>query len=213
VQVAFDVAPAPTLRRSPAVLTFTATEGLPLPADTQTIAVFDPQGRPTPGLGVTVSGDTSWFAYDVDSTSVPASIRVWPITVPKASDTAYTAVVTVTARAGADTVRSGLQYVVAPPQGPVIDVSRDTLVFDRANPLAQTVEITNGGSGTLRELTVADVTGTDWLFVLLDSRIAPAILTVAVNAEAAANEPANSVATLRIGGENADPRTITVILR
>jgi len=175
--------------------------------------VFDPEGRPTPGLGVTVSGDTSWFAYDVDSTSVPAAIRVWPITVPKASDTAYTAVVTVTARAGADTVRSGLQYVVAPPQGPVIDVSRDTLVFDRANPLAQTVEITNGGSGTLRELTVADVTGTDWLFVLLDSRIAPAILTVAVNAEAAANEPANSVATLRIGGENADPRTITVILR
>ncbi|MDH4046129.1 MAG: hypothetical protein OEW06_16905, partial [Gemmatimonadota bacterium] len=75
------------------------------------------------------------------------------------------------------------------------------------------VEITNGGSGTLRELSVADVTGTDWLFVLLDSRIAPAILTVAVNAAAAADESANSVATLRIGGENAAPRTITVILR
>jgi hypothetical protein len=75
------------------------------------------------------------------------------------------------------------------------------------------VEITNGGRGTLRELTVEDVTGTDWLFVLLDSRIAPATLTVAVNAAAPANEPANSVATLRIGGEGADSRTITVILR
>ena len=213
VRVAFDVAPAPALRRSPAALTFTATEGLPVPADTQTIAVFDPEGRPTGGLDVTVSGDTSWFAYDVDSTSVPAAIRVWPITVPQARDTAYTAVVTVRGRAGADTVRSLLQYAVAQPEGPVIEVSRDTLVFDRASPLAQTVEITNGGSGTLRELTVEDVTGTDWLFVLLDSRIAPATLTVAVNAGAAAGEPANSVATLRIGGESADPRTITVILR
>ncbi|MDH5198057.1 MAG: hypothetical protein OEY20_12495, partial [Gemmatimonadota bacterium] len=213
VQVAFDVAPAPTLRRSPAVLTFTATEGLPLPADTQTITVFDPEGRPTGGLDVTVSGDTTWFAYDVDSTSVPAAIRVWPITVPTASDTAYTAVVRVAGRVATDTVRSVLQYVVAQPEGPVIAVSRDTLVFDRASPMAQTVEITNGGSGTLRELSVADVTGTDWLFVLLDSRIAPAILTVAVNAAAAADESANSVATLRIGGENAAPRTITVILR
>jgi hypothetical protein len=213
VEVTFDVAPAPTLRRSPALLTFTATEGLPLPADTQTIAVFDPEGRPTGGLDVSVNGDTTWFAWDQDSSGVPAAVRVWPVTVPPASDSAYTAVVTVTARAGADTVRSVLQYVVARPEGPVIDVSRDTLVFDRVNPLAQTVQITNGGSGTLRELSVADITGTDWLFVLLDSRIAPATLTVAVNAAAAANEPANSVATLRITGEDADPRTITVILR
>lgn len=213
VAVAFDVAPAPALRRSPALLTFTATEGLPLPADTQTIAVFDPEGRPAGGLDVTVSGDTSWFAWDADTAGVPAAIRVWPVTVPQASDSAYAAVVTVAGRAGADTVRSVVQYVVARPGGPVIDVSRDTLVFERANPLAQTVEITNGGTGTLRELSVADVTGTDWLFVLLDSRIAPAKLTVAVNAAAAADEPANSVATLRITGEDADPRTVTVILR
>jgi hypothetical protein len=213
VDVAFDVAPAPTLRRSPALLTFTATEGLPLPADTQTIAVFDPEGRPTGALDVTVSGDTSWFAWDADTADVPAAIRVWPVTVPQASDSAYVAVVTVAGRAGADSVRSVLQYVVARPEGPVIDVSRDTLVFERANPLAQTVEIANGGSGTLRELSVADVTGTDWLFVLLDSRIAPAKLTVAVNAAAAADEPANSVATLWITGEDADPRTVTVILR
>jgi hypothetical protein len=213
VQVAFDVAPAPTLRRSPALLTFTATEGLPLPADTQTIAVFDPEGRPTGGLDVTVSGDTSWFAWEQDSSGVPAAISVWPVTVPEARDSAYTAVVTITARAGADTVRSALAYVVARPEGPVIDVSRDTLVFERVDPLAQTVEITNGGTGTLRELSVADATGTDWLFVLLDSRIAPAKLTVAVNATAAADEPANSVATLRITGEDADPRTVTVILR
>jgi hypothetical protein len=213
VQVAFDVAPAPTLRRSPAALTFTATEGLPLPTDTQTIAVFDPEGRPTGGLDVTVSGETAWFAYDVDTTGVPAAIRVWPVTVPEARDSAYVAVVTVTDRAGSDTVRSVLQYAVAQPEGAVIDVSRDTLEFDRASPLAQTVEITNGGRGTLRELTVEDQTGTDWLFVLLDSRIAPATLTVAVNAAAAANEPANSVATLRISGEGADSRTITVVLR
>lgn len=213
VQVAFDVAPAPTLRRSPAVLTFTATEGLPLPADTQTIAVFDPEGRPTGTLDVTVSGDTSWFAWDVDATGVPAAIRIWPVTVPRASDSAYTALVTVTGGTGVDTVRSVLQYDVAQPERPVILVSRDTLVFERVDPLAQTVEITNGGSGTLRELSVADTSGTDWLFVLLDSRIAPAKLTVAVNATAAADEPANSVAILRITGENAEPKTITVILR
>jgi len=213
VRVAFELAPAPSLRRSPAALTFTATEGLPLPPDTQTIAVFDPEGRPTGALDVTVSGETAWFAYDVDSTGVPAAIRVWPVTVPEARDSAYEAVVTITDRVGADTVRTLLQYAVAQPEGAVIDVSRDTLAFDRASPLAQTVEITNGGRGTLRELTVEDVTGTDWLFVLLDSRIAPATLTVAVNATAAANEPANSVATLRIGGEGADSKTVTVILR
>jgi hypothetical protein len=213
LEVRFDLVPTPALRGSPAALTFTATGGLPTPADTQTIAVFDPEGRPTGGLTVMVSGETNWFAYEVDSTSVPAAVRVWPTMVPPPRDTAYAATVAIASAIAADTVRSVLAYLVSPPSGPVIEVSRDTLVFDRANPLAQTVEITNGGGGTLRELTVQDLTGTDWLFVLLDSRIAPATLTVAVNAAAAAGEPPNSVAELRVSGEGAEPRIVTVVLR
>ncbi|MGD2155072.1 MAG: hypothetical protein PVG79_17540, partial [Gemmatimonadales bacterium] len=76
---------------------------------------------------------------------------------------------------------------------------------------AQTVAVTNLGSRTLRELSVTDVTAVDWLFVLLDSRIAPATLTVAIKpAEAAVTE--DTEATLRVTGENAAPRELTVLL-
>ncbi|MGD8698781.1 MAG: hypothetical protein PVJ43_05790, partial [Gemmatimonadales bacterium] len=102
---------------------------------------------------------------------------------------------------------------------PVIELSDRRLEFRRPASgqdvvPAQTVEITNSGSRTLRELSVDDVTDggpVDWLFVLLDSRIAPATLTIAIKpAEAAASQ--RSEATLEITGEDAEPQRLTVIL-
>jgi hypothetical protein len=74
------------------------------------------------------------------------------------------------------------------------------------------VFITNGGSGTLRDLRVVDLSASDWLFVLLDSRVAPAKLTVAIDPARAASAPANSVATLEISGEGAESKVVTVLL-
>jgi hypothetical protein len=94
----------------------------------------------------------------------------------------------------------------------VIRLSPDSLTFERGSPPAQTVFITNGGSGTLRDLKVVDLTGSDWLFVLLDSRVAPAKLTVAIDPARAAGAPANAVATLQISAEGAESQVVTVLL-
>ena len=70
------------------------------------------------------------------------------------------------------------------------------------------------GSRTLRELSVEDVTEggpVNWLFVLLDSRIAPATLTIAIKPAEAATTQRNE-ATLEITGEDAAPRRLTVVL-
>ena len=213
VRVTFEVVPAPSIERSPAVLAFHVLAGDPVPPDTQAFTVLDPAGRPTGSLAVSPSGDSAWLHVDPASGTAPATVRVWPIAVPPASDTAYVATIRIVGSLAPDTLTATVRYYVDLGRSPAIVLSRDSLTFDRPNPPAQTVKITNGGSGTLRELSVRETTGADWLFVLFDSRIAPATLTVAIDPAKAADEPANSVALLEITGQGAQPRLITVALR
>ncbi len=209
VQVAFEVVPPPRIQISPTTLVFQAIAGDGAPPDSQVISVFDPVGRPTGELTVSVQ-DGDWLRADTAS----ATIVVRPDTVLPASDTAYAATLTISSSLDPNrVVEAGIRYHVDLGRTPVIVLEPDSLTFERPNPPAQTVNIENGGSGTLRELRVREVSGADWLFVLLDNRIAPATLTVAVNPETAADEPANAVAQLEISGERAQPRFIWVTLR
>jgi hypothetical protein len=213
LRVSFETVAPPTITRSPTVLAFHVLAGDPVPADTQAITVFDPAGRPTGSLGVSPSGDSAWLHVEPATGTAPATVRVWPIAVPEASDTAYSATIRILGSLAPDTLTATVKYYVELGRSPLIVLSRDSLTFDRPNPPAQTVKITNGGSGTLRDLSVRETTGADWLFVLFDSRIAPATLTVAVDPAKAADEPANSVALLEISGMDAQPRVIKVVLR
>lgn len=213
VRVTFEVVPPPRIQRSPAVLAFHVLAGDPVPADTQAFTVFDPAGRPTGSLSLSPADDSAWLHVEPALGAAPAMVRVWPIAVPPARDTAYHATIRIVGSLAPDTLTATVKYYVDLGRSPAIVLSRDFLTFDRPNPPAQTVRITNGGSGTLRELSVRDTTGVDWLFVLFDSRIAPATLTVAIDPAKAADEPANSVAVLEITGQGAQPRLITVTLR
>jgi hypothetical protein len=213
LRVTFEAVAPPSIQRSPAALAFHVLAGDPVPADTQAVTVFDPAGGPTGGLTVSPMGDSAWLHVEPPTGTTPATVRVWPITVPPASDTAYVTTIRIVGSLAPDTLTATVRYYVDLGRSPAIVLSRDSLAFDRPNPPAQTVKITNGGSGTLRELSVRETTGADWLFVLFDSRIAPATLTVAVDPAKAVDEPANSVALLEITGEGAQPRTITVTLR
>jgi hypothetical protein len=219
VAVTFGVAPQPEIQVSPAALVFHAnalTDSVP---PEQTISVFDPAGGPSGQIAAT-SGAT-WLSVHVDSSTAPVTVVVRPNEVLDSRDSPYVDSVLVNSTVGTgEPQRVVVTYNIDVGRDPVIDLSADRLEFRRPTSaddvvLAQNVEITNGGSRTLRELSVEDVTEggpVDWLFVLLDSRIAPATLTVAIKpAEAAAT--LGGEATLEITAEDAEPRRLTVVLR
>jgi hypothetical protein len=222
--VAFTVTPLPEIQVSPGALVFHADALSQSAPDSQTITVFDPAGGPSGQ--VVATSDSAWLSVDVNTTTIPVTVVVRPNDVLDSRESPYVASVLVQSTVGTGEWQPVLvTYNIDVGRDPVIDLlGVDTLEFRRPTSAqdavpAQTVQIENGGSRTLRELSVADVTedGTgdgpvDWLFVLLDSRIAPATLTVAIKpAEAAVTE--RPVATLEITGENAVPRTLTVVLR
>jgi hypothetical protein len=211
IDVTFDVVePAPQLALSPATLVFHATAGSDVLWDAQPVSVFDRGGAP---LGpVSAESDSAWLSVSVEQS--PDTVQVWiqPNTVLSALASPYAALVKIWN--ATDTIQATVRYEIDLGGAPLIVVDPDTLWFDRPAPPAQTVSITNGGSGTLRELSVRETTGAEWLFVLLDSRIAPAELTVAVIPEEVAGLPsAPQTAILKISGEGTAEETVTVILR
>ncbi len=210
IPVTFDVVPPPEIALSPTVLVFHSTVGdteLPAP---QTVSVFDATGR---SLGDVTADSAAWLSTTVDIATVPASVVVQPNAVLDVLDSPYSATITVGSSAATNSPQQlTVVYYIDLGGRPVIRLSPDSLTFERGSPPAQTVFITNGGSGTLRDLKVVDLTGSDWLFVLLDSRVAPAKLTVAIDPARAAGAPANAVATLQISAEGAESKVVTVLL-
>jgi hypothetical protein len=216
--VTFTVAPQPEIEVSPGALVFHAdalTDSVP---PGQTITVFDPAGGPSGQ--VTATSDATWMVVDVDSSTTPVTVVVRPNAVLDSRGSPYVDSVLVASTVGTGvSQRVRVTYNIDVGRDPVIDLSVDRLEFQRPTSAqdvvpAQMVQVTNGGSRTLRELSVADVTEggpVDWIFVLLDSRIAPATLTVAVTpAEAATTQ--RPEATLEITGQDSEPRRLTVVL-
>jgi hypothetical protein len=219
LRVTFDVAPQPEIQVSPSALVFHVNALTEEPPEAQTITVFDPAGGPSGDISAT--SDAAWLNVAVDVSTAPVSVVVQPNAVLSSAASPYTATVTVTSTVGMSVPQQVLvSYYIDVGLDPVIELSREILTFVRPTSSAdtipaQTVEIRNGGSRTLRELSVTDVTDggpVDWLFVLLDSRIAPATLTVAINPAEAATTQRNE-ATLEISGEDAEPHYVTVILQ
>jgi len=210
VPINFDVVPPPEIGLSPTKLVFHSTVGDTELPGAQAVSVFDEAGR---SLGEISVESESWLSATVDLATVPATVRLQPNAVLDVLESPYIATVTVSSSVATNSPQLlPVVYYIDLGGRPVIRLSQDSLTFGRDNPLAQTVSITNGGGGTLRDLRVIDLTSSDWLFVLLDSRVAPAKLTVAVDPGKIAGAPPNSVATLQISGAEAESKIVTVLL-
>ena len=213
IAVTFVVSEPTTLSLSPQTVVFNSIAGEATVPEAQTVSIINA------GSGqlrdIAVAANQSWLTLSLDTSSVPATVTLQPNQVLESRSAPYTADIEVLSSTAVNSPRIAyVEYFVQPPAGPVISLSPQTLTFARDNPPAQTVNITNGGSGTLRDLAV-EVTyqgGNDWLFVLLDTRVAPAKLTVALVAQNAAGAPANAEAILRISGEGAAEQEVTVRL-
>jgi hypothetical protein len=210
VPIVFDVVPPPEIGLSPTTLVFHSTVGDTELPDPQAVSIFDATGR---SLGEITVESEPWLSASVDLTTVPATIVVQPNAVLDVLESPYTATISASSSVATNSPQElPVVYYIDLGGRPVIRLSQDTLTFGRVNPLAQTVSISNGGSGTLRDLRVVDLTASDWLFVLLDSRVAPARLTVAIDPGKVTGAPPNSVATLQISGAEAESRILTVLL-
>jgi len=211
IAVTFVVSEPTTLSLSPQTVVFNSIDGETSAPDAQTVSIINS------GSGqlrdIAVLANQSWLTCSLSTSSGPATVTVWPNQVLESRSAPYTANIDVSSSTAVNSPRVAyVEYFVQPPAGPVIRVSPDSLAFTRDNPGAQTVNITNGGSGTLRDLVVevAYQGGTDWLFVLLDTRVAPAKLTVAFVTQ---NAPSGqTTATLTISGEGAVDQQVTVTL-
>ena len=207
----------PSIQLSTATIDFVAVAGAADPA-AQTVSVTNGGSGSLTGLATTVSyatGEpTGWLGATLSASDAPASL-VLRASVAGLPAGTYTAAVDV----GSPSVPAGTQTIVvtlvvnAAPAPPSIQLSTATIDFvavaGAADPAAQTIAVTNGGSGSLTGLvtTVSYATGepTGWLSATLSSGTAPA--TIAVAATVGSLPPGRYSATIVVSsaGINAPP--------
>jgi hypothetical protein len=198
--------------------------GIPKSTAQDSILITNGGDRPLSGLATAISytgAAQNWLVTTLDSTTAPTTLRVVANTA--ALDTgAYAATVHVnTTLAGVGSKDLAVTLAVGP--GPSISFSRPTVTvaaINGQNPAAQTVNVTNGGGGTLSGLAVGAIEygagqPTGWLAAALDKTAAPAVVTltlatatlstgsysasVPVSSPVASNSPASITVSLSVG--------------
>jgi uncharacterized membrane protein YtjA (UPF0391 family) len=180
----------PRIQLSPTSLTFSASAGGAAPA-AQTVNISNGGGGTLSGLvvsiGYTAGQPTGWLAGTVGGTTAPATLTVAASTGALTAGT-YTATVSITSNVASNSPQAmAVTFTVGPATTPLIQLSPTTLTFSGvaggAAPASQTVNITNGGIGSLSGLggSVGYNLGqpTGWLTASLSGTTAPATLTVA----------------------------------
>ncbi|MCA9737368.1 MAG: choice-of-anchor D domain-containing protein, partial [Gemmatimonadetes bacterium] len=184
IAVAFVVAPPPpAIGLAPTSLSFSAVQNTSAPA-AQTVTVTNTGGQTLSGLTATVSaGAASWLSATLNGTTAPTSITVQPSTASLSPGT-YSGTVTVTAPGAANSPQTvSVTYTVAAPPSIVLSASARsfTAVQGGANPSSQSVNVTNGGGGTLDGLSASVSYGsgqpTGWLNASVGAS-APTTLTL-----------------------------------
>jgi hypothetical protein len=197
----------------------------PVSSVEETVNVTNGGGRPLTGLATSiayVTGTPGWLTATLSATSAPALLLLRANGAGLAQAT-YTAQVTVSSTVAGVAPRTiAVTLVVGP--GPAIQLSRTTVPFSAQNqgpaPPPQTVNVTNGGGGTLTDLSLgapsyAQGQPTGWISATLDRTVAPAVITltanpaglntgtytatIAVRSTVASNTPINLTVTLTIG--------------
>ena len=194
--------------------------GLPSP---QTITINNSGGGtldgPETSISYTAGQAAGWLAAVLSATETPSTL-ILTATPAGLAPATYTANVAITSDAASNSPQTlAVTLTVGSGSGgPIIALSSASQTFSApaggANPAAQTVEVTNGGSGTLDGLasTVTYTAGqpTGWLSAALSSPAAPSTLTLtATTGSLAAGAYTASVAVASPSAGNS-PQTIAV---
>ena len=213
--------PPAAVSLSAASATFSTTLTSTSPPANQTVAVVNAGGGILKGLQVTLAYAPNqrggWLSVRLDSDSAPATLTLSAQrgTLPAGE---YTATVSVTAP-GATTAPQtiAVSFLVQDPASiPSIQLSNTAITFTAASttiPAAQTVQVTNGGGGTLTGLTVGVSYGpgaTGWLSAVLGGFTAPTALTLRPTITGLT--VGTYTATVVISGANVAARSLSVTL-
>jgi hypothetical protein len=185
ITVTFTVTAPPTIEVSTTSAMFTAVAGAPAsgPVAVQLTSGGD---APATGLATTVTygaGGTGWLSRTLSGTSTPATLSLSASAAGLDIGT-YSATVTITSPDASNSPRT-LQVTLIVTAPPRIAVSRADASFAAtvggANPVAQTLQVSNAGGGSLSGLstTVEYASGGGWLSATLNQSTAPATLTLA----------------------------------
>ena len=208
VDVTLTVNPAtPVLAVSKSTLSFTATQGGASPA-AQTFDVTNAGGG---SLSFTAGESAPWLSLSPASGSAPATVTVTPSIAGLAPGT-YTTPITVTAAGASGSPKTvDVTLVVSP--GPTLSVAPTNLAFSGtqggANPVAQTVNVTNSGGGSLSFTASDDQT---WLAVAPTSGSAPSSLSVSTSIAGLTPGSYTGTVTISAAGASGSPKTVGVTL-
>ncbi len=169
-------------------------------------------GQPTGWLTSVLGSTTAPAQVNLTASAAALNVGVYTATIPVGSTapgvTNSPQIVTVT-------------FTVTAPPAPTIALSTTSLAFNAqaatASPAAQSINVTNAGSGTLDGLAVGSVTygagqPTGWLATSLSATAAPSTLTLTptLGALAAGTYTASVAITSSAPGVTNSPRTVSV---
>jgi hypothetical protein len=211
VQVTLALEPPPTppvLSTSPASLAFSATQGGASPA-TKSITVTNTGGGT---LNWTASEDAAWLSVSPGSGTGNGTVTISAATGSLTAGS-YTADVTVSAAGVSGSPKTiPVTFTVDPPLPPALAVSPSSVSFTGtvggSAPAAQSVNVTNTGSGTL-SWTAADDAA--WLTVT-SSGTAPGTVTLTPSITGLAAGTYTATVTVTAPGATGSPKTVAVTL-
>lgn len=210
--VTFRVQAPPTIVADPNPVQVTA---IPNEVSTSTVSITNGGDVALTGLATSIGyqGATGWLTATLDSPDAPASLSLTANSSGLAVGT-YNATVRISSNIqGVAPLDLPVEFVVTP--GPAITLGTSNVSFNAvqgSSPSSQTVNITNGGGGTLSGLAASVTSGGSWLSATMNSGTAPTSVTLSVNSSSLTNGTYNGSVQIASGVASNSPRTINVTL-
>lgn len=216
--VTFNVGSALVLGASPTSVSFTAPPVSGNPAN-QTVSIFSVNGTAIPGLALgaveyAAGQPTGWLTPSISGATTPATLTLAVAVGTLASGT-YTANVPVAAATASNSPLKVPVTLIVP--APTIALSATSRAFVATQGIGatagQTIQVTNGGRGTLSGLQVGVSYGagaTNWLSASLSGGTAPATLTLTPTANTIARGTYTATVQISAAGISNSPQTVSV---
>jgi uncharacterized protein YjdB len=211
----------PGVRLSASSVQFSALVGGPDP-NGQQLSVTSATGAPISGLSANVfcpaQGPCGWLRAVLDATTTPTQLTLQALSGSLPAGTYTTTVTVSSSQQGIASATLAVTFVVGSGQSIVLSATTASFTGTTggANPGAQSIAVTNGGSGTLPGLTSQVTYGagepTGWLSATLNQTTAPATLTITPNTAGLASGAHTATVTVSSTLSDAAPRTVSVTL-
>jgi hypothetical protein len=215
----------PRITLSPSAVSFGAEQNGALP-ESQSVRITNGGNGTLTGLALDLTYDgqnssTAWLRMRLTRSTAPATV-VLDLASTALNPGTYTARVTVsTDMAGVTSRTIQVTCVITSPSAtPRIELSPTAVSFEAtaggADPVAQSVAISNSGTGTLNgldaEITYPGGQPTGWLSRSLGSTVAPATLTLRASTAGLGTGTYHATVTVSSPVTNDGPRTVSVTL-